>query len=99
MRDASYKGTMELRQLRAFVHVTHAGTFTRAAEELHVAQSAVSQAVGRLEAELGFELLPRASRGGELTEAGTVVFESAPEIVEGAHAIPPHPPKLRGPLQ
>ena len=35
---------MELRQLRAFVHVTHAGTFTRAAEELHVAQSAVSQA-------------------------------------------------------
>jgi LysR family transcriptional activator of glutamate synthase operon len=90
---------MELRQLRAFVHVTHAGTFTRAAEELHVAQSAVSQAVGRLEAELGFELLRRTSRGVELTEAGTVVFERAREIVAGADAIRSDLAKLRGLLE
>src|ERR671916_701738 len=78
---------MELRQLRAFVQVANAGTFTRAAEELHLAQSAVSQAVGRLEAELGFELLRRTSRGVELTEAGAVVFERAREIVASADAI------------
>jgi LysR family transcriptional regulator, transcription activator of glutamate synthase operon len=90
---------MELRQLRAFVHVTHAGTFTRAAEELHVAQSAVSQAVGRLEAELGFELLRRTSRGVELTEAGTVVFERAREIVAGADAIRADLAALRGLLE
>ena len=90
---------MELRQLRAFVHVTHAGTFTRAAEELHVAQSAVSQAVGKLEAELGFELLRRTSRGVELTEAGEAVFERAREIVAGADAIRSDLAALRGLLQ
>jgi LysR family transcriptional activator of glutamate synthase operon len=92
-------GAMELRQLRAFVHVTHAGTFTRAAEELHVAQSAVSQAVARLEAELGFELLRRTSRGVELTEAGAVVFERAREIVAGADAIRSDLAALRGLLE
>jgi DNA-binding transcriptional LysR family regulator len=78
---------VELHQLRAFVQVTHAGTFTRAAEELHLTQSAVSNAVGRLEAELGHRLLRRGARGVELTEAGAVVFERAREIVAGADAI------------
>lgn len=90
---------VELRQLRAFLQVAHAGTFTRAAEQLHLAQSAVSQAVGRLEAELGFELLRRTSRGVELTEAGTVVFERAREIVAGADAIRSDLAALRGLLE
>jgi DNA-binding transcriptional LysR family regulator len=80
-------GAVELRQLRAFVQVAHAGTFTRAAEELYLSQSAVSQAVGRLEAELGFELLRRGRNGVELTEAGSVVLERAREIVAAADAI------------
>jgi LysR family transcriptional regulator, transcription activator of glutamate synthase operon len=87
---------MELRQLRAFVQVANAGTFTRAADELHLAQSAVSQAVGRLEAELGFELLRRTSRGVELTEAGTAVFERARDVVAGADAIRADLAALRG---
>jgi LysR family transcriptional regulator, transcription activator of glutamate synthase operon len=103
MRDGDYHpltmAAMELRQLRAFVQVTHAGTFTRAAEELHVAQSAVSQAVGRLEAELGFELLRRTSRGVELTEAGAAVFERAREIVAGADAIRSDLAAMRGLLE
>jgi LysR family transcriptional activator of glutamate synthase operon len=82
-----YDGAVELHQLRAFVQVTHAGTFTRAAEELHLAQSAVSHAVGRLEAELGYRLLRRTARGVELTEAGAVVFERARDIVASADAI------------
>ena len=90
---------MELRQLRAFVQVTHAGTFTRAAEEMHMAQSAVSHAVGRLEAELGFELLRRTSRGVELTEAGTLVFERARDVVAGADAIHSDLAALRGLLE
>lgn len=79
---------MELRQLRAFVQVVQAGTFTRGAEELHLAQSAVSHAIGRLEAELGATLLRRTSRGVELTEAGAVVLARAREVVAGADAIP-----------
>lgn len=90
---------MELRQLRAFVHVTHAGTFTRAAEELHLTQSAVSTAIAKLEAELGFELLRRTSRGVELTEAGQAVFERAREIVAGADAIRSDLAALRGLLE
>ena len=60
---------MELRQLRAFVQVTHAGTFTRAAEELHLAQSAVSQrgrpagGRARLRAAAADEPRRRADRG------------------------------------
>jgi DNA-binding transcriptional LysR family regulator len=90
---------MELRQLRAFVHVSHAGSFTRAADELHLTQSAVSTAVGKLEAELGFELLRRTSRGVELTEAGAAVFERAREIVAGADAIQADLAALRGLLE
>jgi DNA-binding transcriptional LysR family regulator len=90
---------MELRQLRAFVRVAHAGTFTRAAEELHLTQSAVSTAIGKLEAELGFELLRRTSRGVELTEAGEAVFERAREIVAGADAIRSDLAALRGLLE
>jgi DNA-binding transcriptional LysR family regulator len=90
---------MELRQLRAFVHVKHAGSFTRAADELHLTQSAVSTAVGKLEAELGFELLRRTSRGVELTEAGEAVFERAREIVAGADAIRSDLAALRGLLE
>jgi LysR family transcriptional regulator, transcription activator of glutamate synthase operon len=90
---------MELRQLRAFVQVANAGTFTRAADELHLAQSAVSQAVGRLEAELGFELLRRTSRGVELTEAGAAVFERARDVVAGADAIRADLAALRGLLE
>jgi LysR family transcriptional regulator, transcription activator of glutamate synthase operon len=96
---AIYDAAMELRQLRAFVQVTHAGTFTRAAEELHLAQSAVSQSVGRLEAELGFELLRRTRDGVELTEAGSVVFERAREVIAGADAIRSDLAALRGLLE
>ena len=78
---------MELRQLRAFVQVAQAGTFTRGAEEMYLSQSAVSQAIGRLEAELGFELFRRGRDGVELTEAGAVVLERAREVVTAADAI------------
>jgi DNA-binding transcriptional LysR family regulator len=87
---------VELRQLRAFMQVTNAGTFTRGAEELHLAQSAVSQSIRRLEAELGFELLRRTSHGVELTEAGAVVFDRAREILGAADAIRSDLASLRG---
>ena len=54
---------------------------------------------GELEAELGFELLRRTSRGVELTEAGEVVFERAREIVAGADAIRSDLAALRGLLE
>src|SRR2546423_13949282 len=67
---ANYDQSVELRQLRYTEAVARHRHFTRAANELHVAQSALSQQVRRLEAELGAELFERTSRSVAPTEAG-----------------------------
>ena len=59
-----------LRQLRAFVAVARLGRFARAAERLHVTQSALSMMVRELEAQLGVRLFDRHTRMVRLTEAG-----------------------------
>jgi DNA-binding transcriptional LysR family regulator len=68
---------VELRRLRYFVAVARHGTFTRAAEELWLTQSALSQQIRRLEAELGVTLLRRTPRGAELTPAGEALLPRA----------------------
>jgi LysR family transcriptional regulator, transcription activator of glutamate synthase operon len=68
---------MELRQLRYLDAVARRRSFTQAALDLHVAQSALSQQVGRLERELGVELLRRTTRRVEVTEAGELVLARA----------------------
>jgi DNA-binding transcriptional LysR family regulator len=68
---------MELRQLRYLDTVARLRSFTRAAQELHVAQSALSQQVRRLEHELGVELLRRTTRRVEVTDAGEAVLTRA----------------------
>jgi DNA-binding transcriptional LysR family regulator len=71
---------VELRQLEYFVAVARHGQFTRAADALWVTQSAISQQIRRLEAELGVALLRRTPRGAELTAAGEDLFARA-EVV------------------
>ena len=68
---------MELRQLRYLEAVARHRSFTHAAGELHVAQSALSQQVGRLERELGVELLRRTTRRVQVTDAGELVLARA----------------------
>jgi DNA-binding transcriptional LysR family regulator len=72
---------MDLRQLDAFVAVAEEGAFTRAADRLGVVQPAVSQAVRRLEDELGFALFERTSRRVTLTGAGQDFLPHARAVV------------------
>ena len=72
---------VELRQLRYAEAVARHRHFTRAAEELHVAQSALSHQIRRLEAELGTELFERTSRRVVPTEAGEAVASRARRIL------------------
>jgi LysR family transcriptional regulator, transcription activator of glutamate synthase operon len=78
---------VELRQLRYFEAVARHASFTRAAEELHVVQSALSQQVRRLEQELGVELMERTSRSVRLTSAGEAVLLRARRVLEEADAL------------
>lgn len=61
---------MELRQLEYFLVVARRQHFTQAAKELHIAQSSLSRAIGRLEAELGAPLFDRAGRQVRLNAFG-----------------------------
>ncbi|HVB51703.1 MAG TPA: LysR family transcriptional regulator [Acidimicrobiales bacterium] len=76
---------MEIRQLEGLVSIAENGTFSRAAEALGTVQSNISNRVARLEAELGTELIDRAS--GTLTESGVVVVERARRILSELRAI------------
>src|SRR5688572_536741 len=68
---------MDLRRLRLFVAVAEQGSFTAAAEAVHVAQPAVSLAVRELEQELGATLLTRSRQGARLTAAGEALLGPA----------------------
>src|ERR1035441_10426214 len=72
---------MDLFQLETFLAVSEERSFSRAAARLHRTQPAVSQAIAKLEAELGEVLLERSSRDGTLTDAGEVLREYAVKLL------------------
>jgi len=73
---------MDLRQLRAFVAVVDAGTFTDAATTLGLTQASVSRSVAALEAALGVRLLQRSTRHVALTTTGTQVLAGARRVLD-----------------
>jgi DNA-binding transcriptional LysR family regulator len=78
----------ESRDLRYFVAVAERLSFSRAAEDLPLSQSALSEAIRRLEAEVGTQLLRRDSRHVELTPPGEVLLADAREFLTNLeHAI------------
>jgi LysR family transcriptional regulator, nitrogen assimilation regulatory protein len=72
---------MDLRQLEYFVKVAELGSFTRAAQQLRIAQPALSRQVRLLEVELRQNLLVRNGRGALPTEAGKLLLEHGQGIL------------------
>lgn len=72
---------MEIRHLKYFVTVARCNSFSRAAETLHVSQSAISKLIKDLESELGFFLFHRDARRIQLTEAGATFLEQTEDLV------------------
>jgi DNA-binding transcriptional LysR family regulator len=68
---------VELRHLTTFVAVAEEGSFTRAADRLHVVQSAVSAGVRNLEKELGTMLFDRSTHTVKLTDSGRALLPEA----------------------
>jgi len=71
---------MDVRQLEMFRAVAEEGAFTRAADRLHVSQSAISRQLQLLEHELGTMLLHRTGRGVLLTAHGELLLTAANRI-------------------
>ncbi len=74
--------SVSLRQVTAFLAVAEAGSFTRAADQLKVAQPALSQAIRELETSLGLRLFDRTTRRVELTAAGREFRDATVKIVD-----------------
>ncbi len=72
---------MDLSELHVFLTVASERSFSRAAAKLHRTQPAVSQAIRRLEEELGERLFDRSSKQGTLTEAGRVLRDYAQRLM------------------
>jgi DNA-binding transcriptional LysR family regulator len=72
---------MDLNQLEVLIAVAQEKSFSRAADSLHRTQPAVSQAIRRLETEIGEPLFDRSSKDGTLTAAGRVLFDLAQQMM------------------
>ena len=76
---------MELKELRNFMRVARAGSVSRAADELRLAQPALSRQIRKLEHELGVPLFARHGRGVRLSTAGSLLLERAEAIAHLVH--------------
>jgi DNA-binding transcriptional LysR family regulator len=90
---------VELRQLATFVAVAEEGSFTRAADRLHVVQSAVSAGVRNLENELGATLFDRSTHRIKLTDAGRALLPEARATLAAAQAARDAVDEARGGLR
>jgi DNA-binding MarR family transcriptional regulator len=77
-----YDCMMEINQIRSFCAVARTGSFTRAAEELGIAQPSLSQQIRTLEKKIGTPLFERMGRSVRLTAFGEALREPAPTPLE-----------------
>ncbi|MFS0823133.1 LysR substrate-binding domain-containing protein [Bacillus sp. 1P02SD] len=72
---------MNLEQIQYIIEVAEVGTISKAAENLHVSHSAISQAIASLESELGIVIFERSRSGSKSTEQGKTALKLSYEIM------------------
>ncbi|CDN45531.1 Uncharacterized HTH-type transcriptional regulator YwbI [Paenibacillus sp. P22] len=75
-------GAVDIRQLTYFMEVAKQGSFTKAAQQLHITQPSLSKMVRLLEEELGVALFDRSSKKIVLTDAGESILRSSQQVME-----------------
>lgn len=78
---------MLMRQIKYFITVVDCNSFTEAAEELYISQSAISQQIQALEADLGVKLMEREKRQFSLTAAGEYFYQQGRLLLEEAEGL------------
>ncbi len=78
---------MKIDQLHQIVEVYHAGSINKAAQNLYIAQSTLSNSIQSVESELGLEIFSRSKRGIEITEFGKKFIKHSMNILESHQAI------------
>ncbi|MGE7092478.1 LysR family transcriptional regulator [Lysinibacillus sp. NPDC048646] len=73
---------MDFKQLQYFIAVIEQMNYSKAAEKLHISQPSLSNAIKKLEQEIGSQLLERNTRNLHLTEAGQLLYERAKVILK-----------------
>lgn len=96
MRDP---GNPTLEQLRVLIAVVDAGSFSRAARQLHRTQSVVSYTIANLEAQLNVALFDRTKRRPQLTEAGNMLLADARAVALKVDAMRARAKSLAGGLE
>jgi len=82
-----YQFNFDLRQLRTFITIAQTLSFRKAAEQLHIAQPALSRQIAQLEEALTCQLFDRQKRQIKLTDAGQFLFDALPTLFENLHNI------------
>lgn len=81
---------MNIRNLEYFIKVVDLNSFTKAAEESYISQSAISQQIKTLEEELGFTLMDRNKKGFTLTQAGRYIYTQGKTILNNIKEVEEH---------
>src|ERR1700677_3402211 len=79
-------GSVEIRDLEYFLACCKAGSFTAAAREVHIVQSAMSSAIARLEHDLGVPLFDRSVAPVTVTEHGAALQAAAQRVLDAVQA-------------
>ena len=72
----------QLEEMSLFVRVVEAGSISKAAEQLHIAKSAVSRRLAELESRVGNQLLVRTTRNSRVTPQGELFYQRALTILK-----------------